>query len=389
VALPTSFKRLGLNLDPQDTATIDLTLDDGDHYFSRAPGASMFTAAGAPSTPPGSVSPAETQDPDGYLVATWTDASGEVLSSVYDPIAPTIDTVSPPGDAVAGQPSTFTIQGSDVWGPVTYNIDFGDGQSANGRAIARPTGVLARVNGGGTVAHTYGSPGGFLATITVTDGAANSSTRQVPVAVGAAPATSAATPPAPLPPIPGLADPVLGVTANVFPVKQPVRIKQPGQKKFVLLTSPAQIRIGSVIDATKGVVRLTIQNAAGKLDTADFYGGVFQLLQRKTGSKLASLQLNGGRFKGCPRAPKAVLTRKRLSPKRSVRHLWGSGTGAFRTVGRFSSATVRGTKWLTDDRCNGTLTRVTKGKVAVFDFVKRKTIIVRAGHRYLALPKKS
>jgi hypothetical protein len=37
-----------------------------------------------------------------------------------------------------------------------------------------------------------------------------------------------------------------------------------------------------------------------------------------------------------------------------------------------------------EDRCNGTLTRVKKGKVAVRDFVRKRTVIVRAGKQYLA-----
>ena len=70
--------------------------------------------------------------------------------------------------------------------------------------------------------------------------------------------------------------------------------------------------------------------------------------------------------------------------KRKKRRLWGNGKGRFRTKGSFSSATVRGTKWLTEDRCNGTLTRVTKGTVTVRDFARKRTVIVRAGQRYLA-----
>jgi ferric-dicitrate binding protein FerR (iron transport regulator) len=52
--------------------------------------------------------------------------------------------------------------------------------------------------------------------------------------------------------------------------------------------------------------------------------------------------------------------------------------------GVFSSATVPGTRWLVEDRCNGTLTRVTEGRVAVRDFVRKRTVIVRAGRQYLA-----
>ena len=37
--------------------------------------------------------------------------------------------------------------------------------------------------------------------------------------------------------------------------------------------------------------------------------------------------------------------------KKKVRRLWGDGKGRFRTKGRHGAATVRGTKWLTQDSC--------------------------------------
>jgi ferric-dicitrate binding protein FerR (iron transport regulator) len=60
--------------------------------------------------------------------------------------------------------------------------------------------------------------------------------------------------------------------------------------------------------------------------------------------------------------------------------------GRFRTRGRHSTATVRGTKWSMTDTCAGTLTRVTQGSVTVRDLTLRKTKIVKAGHSYLARP---
>ena len=39
---------------------------------------------------------------------------------------------------------------------------------------------------------------------------------------------------------------------------------------------------------------------------------------------------------------------------------------------------MRGTVWLTQDRCDRTLTKVTQGTVSVRDNVKRKTVLVRA-----------
>jgi archaeosine-15-forming tRNA-guanine transglycosylase len=73
------------------------------------------------------------------------------------------------------------------------------------------------------------------------------------------------------------------------------------------------------------------------------------------------------------------------SGTKRVRRLWGRDSGGrFRSHGRHSHATVRGTRWTTVDRCDGTLTRVTEGAVAVKDFTRHHTVVVRAGHSYLA-----
>ena len=74
--------------------------------------------------------------------------------------------------------------------------------------------------------------------------------------------------------------------------------------------------------------------------------------------------------------------------KKKKRRLWGDGKGKFRTKGQFSSATVRGTKWLVEDRCKGTLTQVKRGTVVVRDFVRKRNVTVRQGHSYFARRKK-
>ena len=45
---------------------------------------------------------------------------------------------------------------------------------------------------------------------------------------------------------------------------------------------------------------------------------------------------------------------------------------------------MRGTRWLTEDRCGGTLTRVAEAAVSVRDRIRRKTVLVRAGRSYFA-----
>jgi hypothetical protein len=58
--------------------------------------------------------------------------------------------------------------------------------------------------------------------------------------------------------------------------------------------------------------------------------------------------------------------------------------GKYRTHGRNSVATVRGTEWTTTETCAGTRTRVIKGAVSVLDKRSRRSRIVRAGRTYLA-----
>jgi hypothetical protein len=83
-------------------------------------------------------------------------------------------------------------------------------------------------------------------------------------------------------------------------------------------------------------------------------------------------------------ASAAAATTKKRGGKSVLGSLWGNGKGKFRTDGKYSSATVRGTIWLTQDRCDGTLTTVKRGIVSVRDFKRRKTVSVKAGHSYLA-----
>jgi len=93
------------------------------------------------------------------------------------------------------------------------------------------------------------------------------------------------------------------------------------------------------------------------------------------------LTLLGGDFSACTSSRKAAA-----ASKKPIQHLWGSGKGSFSMAGRFSVATVRGTIWLVQDECDGTLTQVEQGIVSVLDETKNTTVSVNAGQSYLALP---
>ena len=75
---------------------------------------------------------------------------------------------------------------------------------------------------------------------------------------------------------------------------------------------------------------------------------------------------------------------KKKGPHAVLGKLWGNGKGRFRTNGKYSAATVRGTIWLTEERCDGTLTTVKRGTVSVRDLSAARPITVKAGHSYLA-----
>ena len=96
---------------------------------------------------------------------------------------------------------------------------------------------------------------------------------------------------------------------------------------------------------------------------------------------VVELRLTGGNFRACPK--RALLAVGKGS--KPVRRLWGRGKGKFRTRGRYASAAIRGTWWLTADYCNRTLVTVKQGTVTVRDLVKKKTVIVSAGKSYSAL----
>jgi len=192
--------------------------------------------------------------------------------------------------------------------------------------------------------------------------------------------TSSFTVPAPPPPPPPvLPPPVTAKAVNVQPVKGKVTVRVPGGNT-VPLEEAKQIPTGSVVDTREGTVRLFSTGAGGKVQNALFFEGLFKVTQTRGSRPMTILKLTE-KLARC----KAGKGRKaRTSARRRKRRLWGDGSGSFRTSGRRSAATVSGTKWLVEDSCAGTLTRVARGKVKVRDFKRRKTVTVRAGHSYRA-----
>lgn len=216
----------------------------------------------------------------------------------------------------------------------------------------------------------------------------------------AAPPTEPEAAPAPVAPA-TTAEPEMGEKMVVAPVEGTVKVKERGASSYTPLGAGEEVPVGSVVDSRRGAVKLTSEVTGGRVQTATFGDGLFQVRQSNGRRGLTEIILRGGNFAVCGtrsrrgsvlagRATGRAAGVARPQPqqrrrKRPKRRLWAKDNGGrFRTHGRNSVATVRGTRWVTTDTCAGTRTTVTEGAVAVRNSVTRRTVIVRRGQSYLA-----
>jgi hypothetical protein len=192
-------------------------------------------------------------------------------------------------------------------------------------------------------------------------------------------------------PVPPAAPPVIGESMGVQPVAGDVKIRLPHSSGYVPLSAAGSVPSGATVDARGGTIVLrTAVDAAGHTQAARIRGAVFEVRQPKDGKGMTDLILHGGRPQGCPARGSAAMARAAVAPiakskPRTSGGLWAQDDhGRFRSRGRNSAATVRGTEWITTETCAGTVTKVVKGAVDVFDRHTKHTVRVRAGHSYLA-----
>jgi hypothetical protein len=198
--------------------------------------------------------------------------------------------------------------------------------------------------------------------------------------------TPTPTPPPPPPPPPPAPTPTPTPTATpvinrsvAADTEGTVLIKRNG--KFVPLVDGV-VPNGSEIDTKKGEVTITTSTG----DKAKFYDGIFKISQKRGVTTLTlSERLD---CKKAKRKAHAAAEKPKARKKPKTRKLWGNGKGKFRTKGTYSAATVRGTKWLVQDRCTSTTTRVKQGVVRVRDEVRKKSITLRKNKSYVARAKK-
>jgi hypothetical protein len=168
------------------------------------------------------------------------------------------------------------------------------------------------------------------------------------------------------------ASPAIGSSIVLEPVSGRTTYTTPGARQPVVLTGPTAVPTGTIVDTRDGTVRIT----ASSETTGTFHDGAFQIRVR---DGFVELALRGGHFPHCDGSCASAVRRRR-----TIRRLWGTATGRFRTRGRYASGTVRGTEWLVEDHVGDTLVRVRRGSALVRDFVRDRDVIVDAGQSYVA-----
>jgi hypothetical protein len=150
--------------------------------------------------------------------------------------------------------------------------------------------------------------------------------------------------------------PTFTVNVELAPVSGKVLVEQPGTR-FVALTAAELVALGTVIDTRAGVVRLAAAYPTpGQGAVGEFQDGIFQVEQERTNAGLVDLRIqNASSAAICGGPPRANVTARLSARQLGVRN-----------------------------RCDGTLTIVRQGVVAVTDFVTHKTIVLHTGQRFLA-----
>ncbi len=316
-------------------------------------------------------------DAESFTVTTTEAATGttsQISTCVGVPPTTTID--SAPPDSTSST-ATFTFSGSDTGRVAGFQC------SLDGAAFT-PCTSPQTFSGLAPGTHTFA--------VRATDAAGNAGDPAVyrwTVAAKEEPKAEAST--VTTPPPPAGPTPVNGEKVVVVPVAGKVQIKLPKTNKYVPLKELKEIPVGAVIDARKGKVHLVSIDPDGTEQSADFFGGVFRVKQR-TGAGLVVLELIDTGVCPAPSkrslgAPRAFASGLALRPAGggAKGKLWGSGHGNFTTEGNDGSATVRGTIWLVEDRCDGTtFFKTRRGVVSVRDFIAHKTLPLPAGRTYVA-----
>jgi Ca2+-binding RTX toxin-like protein len=190
--------------------------------------------------------------------------------------------------------------------------------------------------------------------------------------------------------------PIVGRYALVRPHGQ-FGLRLPQGTRYFTLRGSVKIPIGAAVDPMARVVRLaTARNRAGAQRFVSVSDGRFSVHQRLSRRPVTRLRLAGplpdcrgssSRRQTATGAARALERRLRVNAGNQRRRRKNRPIDSDVVVlGAYSAGASTGTEWITQDRCDGTLTTVLSGTVRVRDFGRQRTVTVRRGHRYLARP---
>jgi Ca2+-binding RTX toxin-like protein len=178
---------------------------------------------------------------------------------------------------------------------------------------------------------------------------------------------------------------VVGRSALVNPTQPQFGLRLPDARRFFSLTEAVKIPIGSTIDPQAGEVQVaTARNRAGARQIASVSAGRFTVRQGGDQRPVTELRLAGGSPRCRGSSGGRGMAKRPPPPKLAVDLLKNKRTVRYAVRGDYSLAAATGTAWVTEDRCDGTLTRVANGTVQVRDFGRNRTVTVPAGRSYLA-----
>jgi Ca2+-binding RTX toxin-like protein len=146
----------------------------------------------------------------------------------------------------------------------------------------------------------------------------------------------------------------------------------------ILLASGHRKRAAPTLDTSDCPIRVRATPGQGRTASADVSGAAVTVSQSSGRRVTTTLTVRRPGCAGRRRSPNALPPEARLGVATDRRR------GRWRVKGKHSIAAAVGTDWVTLEGCSRTVTVVRRGRVQVFDRVKRRTVTVRAGHRYVA-----
>ena len=163
-----------------------------------------------------------------------------------------------------------------------------------------------------------------------------------------------------------------------------VRLGLPAQHRLVplrysiLLPSGFRRRAPPTLDAADCTFRLTAALEGARVASADVSGDAATVDQTSGRTVTTELTVKRPACSAQARFPVAQIRDRRVRINTRRRR------GRWKVRGEYSIGASFGTDWTTIDGCSETTTIVRRGRVKVFDRAKRRTVVVRAGHRYVA-----